>query len=273
MKTKLKSILAAALSAGGLAAFAAVPQAITYRGVLTRTSGYDRPMMLELTFRLYDSKAPEKALWARSMSVPVATNAVFYAELSDANGSDPDGIGSTLADAMAAIKGTPEIGLTPPRAAELSPRQALSTQPRAARAVWAKAADTVWAASGAGAESVFVGTATVGDVTVQPGAALAVFPARCTLLKKADADGSGRTLGGGENSTVTVRDVTVAPPIGPTAFTDADLAYVTKSAPSDMILTYEDEDGAFNAIVPEGGRIEGADARVKSVCGTAFGNR
>ena len=156
MKTKLKSSIIAyhmavghrvaaamvcALCAGGLAAFAAVPQAITYRGVLTRTSGYDRPMMLELTFRLYDSKAPEKALWARTMRVPVDTNGVFYAELSDANGSDPDGIGFTLADAMGAIKGTPEIGLTPPKAAELKPRQQLATGVRAARAARAKAAD------------------------------------------------------------------------------------------------------------------------------------
>lgn len=85
--------------------FADVPQAITYRGVLRRTGGYAQRTSMALTFRLYDSKTPDTALWARTMRVPVDTNGVFYAELSDANGNDPDGIGYPLADAMGAIKG------------------------------------------------------------------------------------------------------------------------------------------------------------------------
>ena len=96
------ALLAAALSAA--TGSADVPQVITYRGVLERTGGYERTMSLEMTFRLYDSTAPDTALWARTMRVPVDTNGVFYAELCDANGNDPDGIGYTLADAMGAIK-------------------------------------------------------------------------------------------------------------------------------------------------------------------------
>ena len=84
--------------------FADVPQVLTYRGVLSRTGGYERATSLELTFRLYDSKMPDTALWARTMRVPVDTNGVFYAELSDRNGNDPDGIGYTFADAMGAVK-------------------------------------------------------------------------------------------------------------------------------------------------------------------------
>ena len=255
------------------AAQAAVPQALTYRGVLTRTSGYDRPTALELTFRLYDSKAPEKALWARTMRVPVDTNGVFYAELSDANGSDPDGIGFTLADAMGAIKGTPEIGLTPPKAAELKPRQQLATGVRAARAARTKAADVILAPTGALADGVFIDMAAAQDVTVLPGAAAAAFPARCTLtsVKLPDRDGNDRKLGG-ENSAITVRDVAVARPNWPASFTADGFTYTTASAACDKVLTYEGEDGAFNVIVPKGGQIKGEGANVQTICGTAFGN-
>ena len=121
--------------------FAAVPQALTYRGVLRRTGGGEqRAEAMELTFRIYDSKVPQTALWARKMRVPVDKDGVVYAELTDTEGTDPDGIGRTLADAMGLIKGAPEIGLTPPDSNELMPRQRLSTGPRAARAARASAA-------------------------------------------------------------------------------------------------------------------------------------
>ena len=114
MKKTSRLPLLSLLSLLSLASFADVSQVLTYRGVLRRTGGYERTTSLEMTFRLYDSKAPDTALWARTMRVPVDTNGVFYAELADTNGNDPDGIGYTLADAMGAIKGVPEIGLTPP---------------------------------------------------------------------------------------------------------------------------------------------------------------
>ena len=271
MKTKIGlSLMMAALTG---AVLAAVPQVLTYRGVLTRTSGYDRPTALELTFRLYDSKAPEKALWARTMRVPVDTNGVFYAELSDANGNDPDGIGFTLADAMGAIRGTPEIGLTPPKAAELKPRQQLATGVRAARAARAKAADVVLAPTGAYAAGVFIDTAAAQDVTVLPGAALAAFPARCTLtpVKTPDSDGNERKLGGAQ-SEIIVRDMTAADPNWPVSFSRSNFKYTTAAAPCDMILTYEGDDGAFSVIVPKDGIVEGKDSGVQMIYGTAFGN-
>ena len=89
MKKTSRLPLLSLLSLLSLASFADVPQVLTYRGVLRRTGGYERAMSLEMTFRLYDSKAPDTALWARTMRVPVDTNGVFYAELSDANGNDP----------------------------------------------------------------------------------------------------------------------------------------------------------------------------------------
>ena len=248
---------------------AAVPQVLTYRGVLRRTGGYERAMSLEMTFRLYDSAAPDTALWARTMRVPVDTNGVFYAELSDRGGNDPHGIGYTLADAMGVIKGTPEIGLTPPDAEELRPRQTLPTAPRAARAARAKAADVVYAPTGAYAQGVNIDYAVVNEITVQAGASLAALPPKCSLTKL--DEGRVRELGGGDSS-ITVRDVKSVRPNWPVNFTQDSFKYATDSAPCDMILTYEGDDGAFNAIVPAGGKIEGASANVQTIYGTAFGN-
>ena len=177
---KNKIIIGLAVATMANAVFADVPQALTYRGVLRRTGGYAKRTSLEMTFRIYDSKSPDTALWARTMRVPVDTNGVFYAELSDKNGNDPDGIGYPLADVMGAIKGTPEIGLTPPDSEELKPRQKFATAPRAARASRAKAADVAYAPTGAYAQGVNINVAAVGGVTVEEGASLAAFPPTCS---------------------------------------------------------------------------------------------
>jgi len=261
------TLLAAALFAA--TSSADVPQALTYRGVLRRTGGYAKRTSLEMTFRIYDSKSPDTALWARTMRVPVDTNGVFYAELSDKNGNDPDGIGYPLADVMGAIKGTPEIGLTPPDSEELRPRQKLATAPRAARASRAKAADVAYAPTGAYAQGVNINVAAVGGVTVEEGASLAAFPPTCSLtsLEK----GHTRELGGGK-SQITVRDVKAPRPNWPVSFTADGFTYKPTSAPCDMILTYEGKDGAFNVIVPAGGKINEGNADVQTIYGTAFGN-
>ena len=264
-----KALIGFSLLLLATAAFADMPQVLTYRGVLKRTGGFARATSMEMTFRLYDSQSPDTALWARTMRVPVDTNGVFYAELSDQNGNDPDGIGYPLADVMGAIKGTPEIGLTPPDAPELKPRQKLATAPRAARAARAKAADVVYAPTGAYAQGVDIDIAAVGDVTVQEGAALAAFPPSCTLTKL--DRGKTRELGGG-TSEITVRDVTSPRPSWPASFVERSFQYTTDSAPCDMILACEGEDGAFNVLVPAGGKIVGAGANVQTIYGTAFGN-
>jgi hypothetical protein len=265
----MKAFLVLAAAAWAATAFAEVPQVLTYRGVLQRTGGYgDGGTALELTFRLYDSAAPDRALWARTMRVQVDKDGLFYAELADGIGNDPDGIGYTLADAMGAIKGTPEIGLTPPDAPELKPRQRLSTGVRAARAARAKAADVVYAPTGAYAEGVDIDTAVVQGVTVLPGAAKAAFPPDCTLTHL--DPGQVRELGGG-SSQITVRGVRVPGQNWPSCFTQGSFTYATNSAPCDMILTYEGADGAFSVIVPTGGKITGGGAQ--TMFGTAFGNR
>ena len=248
--------------------FASVPQVLTYRGVLRRKGGAEQTAgALQMTFRLYDSKAPQTALWARTMRVPVDKAGVFYAELSDTAGNDPDGIGRTLADAMGMIKGAPEIGLTPPDSNELKPRQRLSTGPRAARAARASAADVVYAPAGAVADGVFVDAAAVESVTVQEGATLKAFPGKCTLTKVDD-----RKLGGGKNSSITVRDVTMVRPSWPASFNQDGFKFTTTSAPCDMFLTYDSPDGAFNVIVPAGGKVEDSGSAAQTIYGTAFGN-
>ncbi len=245
-----------------------VPQALTYRGVLRRSGGGEQTAgSLELTFRIYDSKAPETALWARSLRVPVDADGLFYAELSDASGTDPDGIGRTLADAIGMIKGAPEIGLTPPDSTELKPRQTLSTGPRAARAARASAADVVYAPAGAVANGVFIDAAAVESVTIQESATFKAFPAKCTLAKV-----ENRKLGGGKNSSITVRDVKTGRASWPANFSQDGLKFTTQSAPCDMFLTYDGPDGAFNVIVPAGGKVEDGGSAAQTISGTAFGN-
>ena len=247
-------------------AMADVPQALTYRGVLLRSTGERKAEALSLTFRIYDSKAPETALWARTIRVPVDADGVFYAELNDREGNDPDGIGRSLADAMGLVKGAPEIGLTPPDANELKPRQRLSTAPRAARASRTSAADVVYAPAGAVAGGVFIDSAAVGSVTVQEGATLKAFPKDCTLTRVED-----RALGG-LGSSITVRDVKSVRSNWPANFTQDSFKFTTQSAPCDMFLTYDGPDGAFNVIVPAGGKVEDGGSAAQTVCGTAFGN-
>ena len=265
MKTKM--MMGLVVAAMAVAAFADVPQALTYRGVLLRSNGERKAEAMNLTFRIYDSKAPETALWARTIRVPVDADGIFYAELSDTVGNDPDGIGRTLADAMGLIKGAPEIGLTPPDAEELKPRQKLSTAPRAARAARAAAADVVYAPAGAIAGGVYIDVAAVERVTVQESATLKAFPDKCTLTRVQD-----RELGGGANSSITVRDVTTTRPNWPASFNQNGFKFTTGTAPCDMILTYDGPDGAFNAIVPAGGKVEDGGSKAQTIYGTAFGN-
>ena len=268
MKKTSRLPLLSLLSLLSLVSFADVPQALTYRGVLRRSDGGEQTAgSLELTFRIYDSKTPATALWARTMRVPIDTNGVFYAELSDTAGTDPDGIGRTLADAMGLIRGAPEIGLTPPDSTELKPRQTLSTGPRAARAVRASAADVVYAPAGAVANGVFIDAAAVESVTVQESATFKAFPAKCTLAKV-----ENRKLGGGKNSSITVRDVKTGRASWPANFSQDGLKFTTQSAPCDMFLTYDGPDGAFNVIVPAGGKVEDGGSAVQTISGTAFGN-
>ena len=117
------------------------------------------------------------------------------------------------------------------------------------------------------ADGVFIDVAAVERVTVQESATLKSFPDRCTLTRVQD-----RELGGGANSQITVRDMTMVRPNWPANFTQSGFKFTTTSAPCDMILTYDGPDGAFNVLVPAGGKVEDNGSKAQTIYGTAFGN-
>lgn len=284
MKKKLKSILAAALSAVGFAAVAepsvpqiapekicdgantVIPQVITYRGVLASKKPFefqDGKAVLKLTFSLYDG-ASTAPVWARTIPVTVATNGAFYTELKDDAGILPQGVAySKLADELSKMKGVPELGLTPPDSTEIKPRQKLTMGVRAARAVKSRAADVVNGRNGLAFDGVRVcelsaDMLTVSNLTV-------VGNGKCTFSRAED-----RTVGGG-NATVAVGGVC---PSDDAAAVDSAYqgAYTTEDAPCDMAITYQSEKhGAFSVILPKGGKISGSSAAVKSM--TRFANK
>ena len=263
MKKLAMTVLAAAL--GVATANAAVPEVLTYRGQLTRTGGFSAGgENLTLTFKIYDSEAPGTVLWGRSVVAAVDTNGVFYAELKDDNGAAVQGAAYTaLVDAVAAVKGAIEVGLTPPGAGEITPRQTLTTGVRAARAARTKAVDVFYAENRVMAESAAIDELVVNSVTVTNGSAQ--LPPVCYL-----APVPQQSLGGGAG-TVTIKGLSPARSAWPYAPASQG-CYMTPNASCDMVLTYENNDGAFSVILPKGCKVDGSSStQVRTVNATAFG--
>ena len=256
---------AAAFAVAVATANAAVPEVLTYRGQLSRTGGFaERGENLTLTFKIYDSAAPATVLWGRSVVASVDSNGVFYAELKDDNGAAVQGATYTaLVDAVAAAKGAIEVGLTPPGAGEITPRQTLTTGVRAARAARTKAVDIFYAQNRIMAESAAIDELIVNSVTVTNGSAQ--LPPVCYLEPVAE-----QSLGGGAG-TVTVKGLSPARSAWP--YVPASQGcYMTPNASCDMVLTYENDEGAFSVILPKGCRVDGSSTtQVRTVNATAFG--
>lgn len=264
----LTSLVSCLLS---LTASAAMPAALTYRGMLRYQGKSEgdtaiKPAIYPITFSIYDSLRPETLLWRRTIPVNVGSNGVFYTELSDEAAVPKVLPDVKLADALASTKGVPEIGVSMDEGVtELKPRRRLSTGVRATRAHRTRGVDLAAAADG-----VYVpGAAGVNElyakkVTVSPEAG-ASFPSSCALLPMRT-----RVLGS-TNSVVTIRDVVLPRPAWP-AEVGASQLFTGGQAGCDAILTYEGEDGAFNMIVPGGGQITGGDAALQqTVSVSAFG--
>ena len=249
----------------GLTVLAAVPQAITYRGVLRRAGGGEAGRtLLEMTFRLYESGVDNsgrykegvgKPLWGRTMAVPVdfddsGSNGTFYVELRDDAGGFPLDVdrNAKLVDVLAAMKNWPELGLTPPGSTqEIKPRQKLEVGVRAVRAVQAHAADAVASKSTVALDGVRVGELAASRLTAQNLSVLG--NGKCTFSTT-----ESRTVGGG-NATVTVGGVKPNAPASEVKESYQG-AYTTQRAPCDMALTYSSENfGAFSVIVPKGGVV------------------
>ncbi len=245
-------------------AFAAVPEALTYRGQLSRPGGFpEGGENLALTFKIYDSIKPEAVLWGRTVFAMVDKNGVFYTELKDNNGSSVEGAAyNDLVDAVAAVKGAVEIGLTPPGAGEITPRQTLTAGVRAARAARTKAVDVFYAKNRVMAAGMSVDELYANSITVTNG--VAHLPHICYLAPVA-----AQSLGGG-SGTVTLKGLSPARAASPYA-PNGRGCYWTSSASCDMALTYENDEGAFSVLLPKGCQIEGGTNSVRTVSATAFG--
>ena len=246
---KFTVLMAALLLAYGAAA---VPNGIAYRGRITRTAalGDDRLTSVQLTFRIYDSLRPATALWGRTVSVGVETNGLFYVELTDDLGSNALKTDMKLADALAAVIGDAELGLTPAGAAEF-PRQRLSRYVRAHQAGNANSIAHVRANSQFSAAGVTAVDAGAADAVVVGEILAASVPCRLSHTES-------RELGGGDATVKIFGGVD-----GWTTYYPYDKGmYVTGSAKNDMMLSYEGKNGAFNVIVPHGGTVEKGTGRL-----------
>lgn len=243
----------------------ASPDALTYRGLLSRRDGEPPTGVWSITFSVYDSLRPDTLLWRRTIPTKVKADGSFYTELSD-TASVPTVLPDVkLADALSATKGVPEIGVSMDGGrTELKPRQRLSTWVRATRALrtrgvdLAAVSDTAIVPGAAGVNELYAKRVTV---TEDSGSG---FPKQCHLLPMRN-----RLLGGG-SSAVTVKDIRLPQPAWPAPC--ATQLYTRAKAKCDAFVTYEDADGAFSMIVPGGGRIDGGDvAQQQTVSLSAFG--
>ena len=223
----------------------AMPQRLTYRGVLKKeVSG-----IVPVHYAVYDSSLKgSAALWERDIPTKVESNGVFYVEIEDGSVVK----GNSLADALAHAGGVPEIAISMD-GSEVAPRMRLSTWVRGTRALRAKGVDVVDIANFA----VVPGTACVYElaadtVTVTDGSGS--FPDKCYMTPMQQ-----RTLGG-SGAKVVLKGVRIKEDAWPFANSRKDDLYTTESALADAVVTYENADGAFSLVVPQGGQITGAEA-------------
>lgn len=132
--------MAAALSAS------AFSKSIAYSGVVRRADGQplDRAQNVPMTFRIYDSFAPDTVVWARTIPVRVETDGRFDVELSDSVGTLALPKGQAKVDldrACANVAGSVVIGQTM-AGSNAEFRETLTAYPHVDRAAFAKTAPT-----------------------------------------------------------------------------------------------------------------------------------
>ncbi len=141
-----------AVATGATFSCAAAGAAFTYQGVIKEVGGAtpaNRNRTIE--FRIYDSPTGANALWGRAYSVLLDGNGLFNTALTDAAGSEINGVPSTgLASILAQNAGTTlYIGLTVDNSSgEISPRQALLAVPYAIHASDAASASGAFTVEG-----------------------------------------------------------------------------------------------------------------------------
>lgn len=245
-----------ALATAGLVQ-AAVPNALLYHGRIEKAGETLSGRVLMMTFSIYDGADATTPVWKFTDAVRLGVDGEFTAELKD----------DKLADALAQVKGEAYIALKPDGGVEF-PRQKLELYPRAARAARAKSADVAYAK-----QNVYVtkkatlAWAGVDSLTVPEGGE-AILPADCTL-----SGGKEHTLGGSKNTEVVVKNVTTQREAYPAALPGSTSGcFVTTATMSDMIVVYDDEDGAYSLVLPKGSSVSANGKRtVQTVQGNAFG--
>ena len=153
--------VAACAACTGLAAGAA----FTYQGVIKEVGGtVPANKNRTVQFRIYDGPTADTPLWGRAYNVLLDANGLFNTAITDAAGSEIDGVTSTgLASVLAQKSGTTlYIGLTVDGSSgEILPRQALLAVPYAIHAADAAAASGDFTVEGQ--------TTLKGELTVQGG--------------------------------------------------------------------------------------------------------
>ena len=252
MKRTILMMSVILLAAGVL--MAAVPSRLSYRGMLKFSqNAIPGGCSLPLTFRIYDGRqdAATNVVWARTFSVVLETNGTFYTELNDIEGVNRLPSAPSLADAIAGCDGQVEIGLQPEGMQELRPRQRFGTYVRATRAARAGSADFAYTPGTLTAPGVIAEEVHTGGVSVPEGGH-AMVPAGCRFSPQAE-----RVVGGSAGTALALKGVNL---MRPTLPLDQGCYVNAKTNPldfaaSDMLLTYENEQGAYNVIVPAGGCV------------------
>ena len=143
MKKLVIGIIFAVAACAALTGFAA-SAAFTYQGVIKEVGGaVPANKNRTVQFRIYDGPTTDNPLWGRAYNVLLDANGLFNTAITDAAGSEIDGVTSTgLATILAQKSGTTlYIGLTVDNSSgEISPRQALLAVPYAIHAADAAAA-------------------------------------------------------------------------------------------------------------------------------------
>ena len=143
MKKLVIGIIFAVAACAALTGFAA-GAAFTYQGVIKEVGGtVPANKNRTIQFRIYDGPTVDTPLWGRAYNVLLDANGLFNTAITDAAGSEIDGVTSTgLAAILAQKSGTTlYIGLTVDGSSgEISPRQALLAVPYAIHASDAAAA-------------------------------------------------------------------------------------------------------------------------------------
>lgn len=252
---KKSVVLGIALATAGLLQ-AAVPNVLIYHGQLAKAGEKLDGRALQMTFSIYDGAEATTPVWTFTDAVKLGINGEFTAELKD----------DKLADKLAKVAGDAYIALTPAGGTEF-PRQKLELYPRAARAARAKSADAAYAKQNVYAKTATIGWAGVESLTVPEGGE-AILPTDCTLSGDKE-----HTLGGAKTTEVIVKKVTTQRDAYPAAFAGSTSGcFVSTATASDMIVVYDDEDGAYSLVLPKGSAVSANGKRtVQTVQGNSFG--